>query len=360
MIIVLLGLIILFGGIFGFDFVRSQMIQHYFKTFTPPPITVSTTSVEQQHWYPSINAIGTLTAINGGSVSSQQPGAIREIHFQSGQFVQAGDVLVVLDDRLNQQDLKSNQAALTLARLNYERFSQLYKQNVAAKAKLDEELAALKESEASAIKTQIVIDQKHVKAPFTGKIGIREVNLGQYIQAGQSLVTLQALDPLYVNFSLPEQYLPVVRVGQQVSLQVDGYPQQSFEAYVTAINATSDAKTHNVALQATISNKDFKLYPGLFAQLKLWLLEQQSVLVVPQTAVTYSLYGDVVYVLTKTDTQENNQPVYTANQRVVITGAHQKDKVAITQGLKAGETIVIAGQLKLSNGARVVINNAVP
>ena len=359
LILVLLASGILFGAIFGYGMVRAHFIKQYFATFKPPPITISATPAKSFAWKQSINAIGSLKAIHGVEVNSQQAGQIEKILFQSGQRVQEGDELIILNDRLNQQDLLANQSQLKLTQMIYDRQRKLFQTHAVSQQDLDQARANWEQAQAKVAQTEIIIDQKHIQAPFSGKLGIRQVNIGEYVTPGQALVSLQSLDPLFVNFTLQEQYLPQLNVGQSLSLKVDNFPQEIFEGKVSATNAAVDTQTRNIEVQGVVSNAEGRLYPGLFAQIQLWLPTVNNVVAVPETGVSYTLYGDTVYVLKPTQEQVNHQMVYEAEQRTIKTGQKYEGWVAIIEGIQAGDLVVTSGQLKLHPNARTIINNQV-
>ena len=359
MLIMIIALIIVFGGIFGWNILRSYFMKKYFANFQPPPVTISAVTAKNSTWTPSISAVGTLAAINGVSVSTEQSGNITDINFESGQMVKQGDLLIQIDDSVDQAQLQSAQATLALAKLSYQRYQKLYTEQAVSEQNRDQIFTNMQTAQASVNQIQATIAQKHITAPFTGKIGIRKVNLGQYVSPGTQLVSLQQMDPLFVNFSIPEQYLGSISLGQAIELEVAGYPKQSFVGKITAINSTVDTQTHNIQLQGTIPNKDNKLYPGLFANIKVMQPTQENVISVPQTAITYSLFGNSVYVIYDDGKDKDGKTIQRVKQVFVSTGAEYKDNIIITDGLKAGEQIVTSGQLKLDNATQVIVNNKV-
>lgn len=359
MIIMIILLIIIFGGIFGYGLMRSIFTKRYFASFTPPPVIISTTKAQLVTWQPSIASVGSLVAVNGVQVAPELPGVVEKIYFESGQMVKAGDPLVQIDDADDRQDLNNLLAQLKLAEITYHRQSVLYKNQAAARVALDQAVASLDQLRAQVAKTKVIIAKKHIVAPFAGKTGIRLVNLGQYVAAGAPLVSLQSMDPLYANFSLPQQYLQQLFVGQPVQVSVDAFADQIFPGKITAINAEVNSSTRNILVQATIPNPQLKLYPGMFANIEVMQPAQQKVIVVPQTAVTYNLYGNSVYVVKADGKDKSGKPILKAHMQYVTTGDKQGNQTIVTQGLQAGDEIVTSGQLKLSDGAEVTINNSV-
>lgn len=358
MIIVIILLVIVFGGIFGWGFVRSYFMKQYFANFTPPPVTISTTKAQAINWEPSIPAVGSMVAINGVTVSPEIPGTISKIFFASGQLVKAGDPLIQIDDSLEQQELKGFQAQLRLDTINYQRQAALYKTQSAAAAALDQARANMQISASNVGKTEVTIIKKHIVAPFAGKVGIRLVNLGQYVAAGTPLVAVQQLDPLYAQFSLPEQYLKNLYVGQPVEVKIDARNGEVFTGKITAINSQIDADTRNILVQATLPNPQYKLYPGLFANVNVLLPQQNKVITLPQTAVNYSLYGDSVFLVVP-GKDKQGKAILQAKLVYVTTGDRRGNEIAITKGLTGGEEVVTSGQLKLQDDVTVVVDNSV-
>lgn len=360
-------LTIVFGGIFGYKMFEKKMVGEYFANFTPPPITVSADQSKTETWQPEIHSIGTLQAVNGVELATEVGGMVQSIHFSSGQLITKGQLLLQIDDEVEQANLKSQQAQLKLARLNYERDKQLLVKKAIPQTQFDLSSAKREEAIANVEKTKAIIAQKKIRAPFSGKIGIRLINLGEYINAGASIATLQNIDSLFVDFNLPEQFFPKLYVGQQVKFAINAYPDEYFIGAVTALNAKVDPNTRNILVRASVANSDHKLIPGMFADLAVLEKDPIQVITVPVTAVTYSLYGDSVFLITKensdktTDKKLNDQatPSLTVNRTYIKTGPQQEGRVAITEGLNTGDQIVTSGQLKLSNGAHIVINNDV-
>ena len=356
MTIVIIALLVIFGSIFGFNILRSYLIERFEKNFAPPPPTISAAKATTQTWEPTLMAVGSLTAINGVNVSSEVSGSVIAIRFISGQMVEKGQSLIQLDDSADIQDLKNNQAELDLSKVDYIRKAALWKTGAVSRSDYDQALATLRQSEAAVNKSLVALSKKNIRAPFSGKIGIRQVNIGQYVNPGDTLVALQSLDPLFINFSLPEQYLKELYLTQRISVFVDAYPNEHFYGKITAINALVTESTRSISVQATIPNKDYRLYPGSFADVRIYLPEQQSVIAVPQTAVTYSLYGNTIYVVQQ-GKDKKGKPVLQAFQHYVAIGGMQGNFVIIKKGIRVGDMIVTSGQNKLQNGITVLINN---
>lgn len=362
MITMIIALVTLFGLIYGYKGITMYIGYQKFKQFTrsgPPPITISATKAKSQTWQPYLESIGTLQAANGVNISTETNGKIINIAFKSGQFVNKNDLLFHLDDSIDTADLQNANAELKLAEINYKRQVDLVKQKATPFSKRDEAKAKLQQAQAAVAKTQALIAQKYIRAPFAGKIGIRQVNLGDYVTPGKQLVILQALDPLYLNFSLPEKDLDVLESDQAIQLRVDVFPKEIFFGKMTAIDAHVNPQTHHISLQATVPNTERRLYPGLFADIKIMLPKEEKVVAVPETAITYSLYGDSVYLIERSGKDEKSQDILKVKQRYVTTGRHQGSEISILKGIKPGELVAISGQLKLRNDARVIIDNTV-
>lgn len=370
MTIMIIALVVVFGGILAWNILRSVMMKAYFSKFQLPPISLSATRAIVTKWNPELPAVGSLQAINGVNVTSQNSGQIVKIYFNSGDVVKAGQPLVQQDISIDTQILKGYQASLNFNKVTYRRQLDLSKKGFVSQAELDSSLSQLQQAQANVAKTEITINQKSIKAPFTGKVGIRLANLGQYLNPGDPIAPLQQLDPLRVLFTLPEQDFSKLYVGQPILLSVDAYPNKTFSGKINAINSEVNVNTRNIQVEAFIANPNSLLYPGMFANVRVILPAIPHVVVVPQTAVSYDLYGDSVYVLTPipTDKAESkkinkDQPaqptVYTPKQIFVKTGERQGNQVVITQGLSGGELVVTSGQLKITDNSTVVVDNSV-
>lgn len=371
MIMMIIALVIVFGGIFGYDLFRSMMIKHFITAHKAPPETISAEPAKLENWSPSISAVGTLTAINGVSITPQIAGQATQINFQDGQLVRKGQVLVNEDTRQYQDDLQGYEATLALAKINFWRQSKLYKDKFATGEARDEALANLKQAQANVDKTKVIIDQMTIKAPFDGKIGITKIHLGQFLTPGQTAIAnLEQLNPLEVQFYVPEQNYGKIAVGQSVFITVDSCSGQTFTGQITAIDSGINTNTRNLLVEALINNPDLKLYPGMFANVQVILPTENNVITVPETAVTYNLYGSSVFVLTPSSNQATAgkqkdkgttpiQTLYQAHRQFVQEGETRENKVQIISGLKAGDLVVTSGQLKVDDGSLVYVNNSV-
>jgi membrane fusion protein, multidrug efflux system len=359
MIVMLIVAGLAFGGIFGFQAFKSYKIKQYLASQGAPAQTVSTAQAVEQEWQTHLDAVGSVRAMNGADLSSQVSGNVSAIHFESGADVKEGTLLVELtaaDDLAKLQSLKANAA---LARITYERDLRQLKAQAVSQQTVDTDEQTLKSMEAQVAQQQATVDYKYIRAPFAGRLGIRQVDLGEYLAAGSTIVTLQSLDPIFVDFYLPQQALDQIRVGQAVEASVDTYPNRKFPGTITAVNPKVDSSTRNVQVRATLGNPDHSLLPGMFASVSIDIGAPQRFVTLPQTAITYNPYGSTVYVIDDKGKDANGQPRLIARQTFVTTGATRGDQMAVVSGVKDGEIVVSAGQNKLRNGAPVLIDNSV-
>jgi membrane fusion protein, multidrug efflux system len=348
---------LVFGGIFGFKWFGNKMMNQFFDNMPAPPATISSAVASSAEWTDRLEAVGTIVAVNGAQVTTEAAGVVDSIRFESGQEVKAGTVLLTLDTRTDIAELKALSAQAELARNELARFERLYGLESISKAELDRRQSEYDQAAARAAAQQARIAQKTIRAPFSGELGIRQVNLGQFVAPGNPIVSLQSLDPVYVNFSLPEQNLARLREGLQVRLSVDAYPGETFEGRISAIEPEVDTATRNVRVQATVPNPQRKLRPGMFSRLSIDFANSRTVILVPRTAISFAPFGNSVYVVTETG--EGEQKSRVVKRRFVKTGEIRGDLVEVTEGLKAGEEIASSGLLKLQNDTRVTINNSV-
>jgi membrane fusion protein, multidrug efflux system len=348
---------IFFAIIFSWYGVKKILFMWGMAHYKPPAATILAAKVQVKNWQSNLTAVGTLTAINGVELSSEAAGIVHDIRFNSGQFVKKGDVVIVLDSHVEQAQLKDKLAKLKLAELNFQRDKKLFERKVSSQSALDNSLANLQEAQANVELVQAQIKAKNITAPFDGRIGIRQVNLGQYVSPGTNLVTLQSLDPLYVMFNLPERFLPNIYLHQLLDVSINFGAGKTVKGKITAINSKVDQTTRNVLIQGTIPNDKFVLYPGMFALVTIWFNDREKTIVVPQTAISYSLSGDYVFVI-KNESKDKKKPQLKVSRRYVKVGERRRDEAAILDGLKANEEIVTSGQLKLQNGSDVVIDQS--
>ena len=359
MIVMLLLVALVFGGIYGFQQFRNQMIAKAIRGGGIPPQAVSTTVVENSDWQPTVEVIGSLQAAQATDLATEVNGLITQIHFKSGEHVKAGEVLLKLNDAPLQAQLAQLKASAALAKQNLDRDRAQLKIKAVSQAVVDSDMATLKGAEAQVKQQEALIDQKTLRAPFSGKLGIRKVDLGEYLPAGTAVVSLQKLDPMYLDFTIPQTDLSLIEVGKKISITTNAFAGKVFEGKIKAIEPQVNTSTRNITVRAEISNPDGMLLPGLFATAKVDQGEERQYLTLPSTAIAYNPYGSTVFIVKDEGKDDKGKPKLTVEQRVVTTGPTRGDQVAILSGLKAGETVVTAGQLKLRNGAPVFINNAI-
>ena len=357
--IVTLGVVVAIVGALGF--VKFKQIQTAIAegaSFQPPPEAVTTIVAVQEDWPTTLSAIGTMAAVKGVTISADLPGTVERILFDSGQAVETGQVLAVLDTRQEQAQLAAFEAQSELARLTFERMQGLLNERVVSRAEFDHATAEHRQADAQVREVRAAIDRKTIRAPFSGILGIREVNLGQYLAGGDALVTLQALNPIYVNFGVPQQSAGQIPVGRAVRLTADGAPGVVWTGRVTAMDALVDEATRNIRMQATLANPDGRLRPGMFVQTEVALGASHPVVALPASAISYAPYGDSVFIVAELK-GEDGKPYRGVRQQFVKLGPARGDQVAVLSGVKPGEEVVTSGVFKLRNGAAVEINNAV-
>lgn len=358
-VIMLLAVAVVLGGVFGFGAFRGYMIGKFMSSMGVPVQTVSTTKADIAEWQPQMRAVGTLRAVRGADLSAQVSGIVSEIHFESGSDASEGMLLVKLMDADDVAKLNALRASAALAKITYERDSQQFKAQTVSKQALDADEQNLKNAEAQVAQQQALVNYKSIRAPFAGRLGIRQVDVGQYLSPGAAVVTLQALDPIFFDFWVPQQALQVIRVGQQIALETDTYAGQTFAGAISAINPKVDPDTRNVQVRAALQNPDRKLLPGMYASVNVRFGETQPYVTLPQTAISYNPYGNMVYVVEHQGVGKDGQPQLIAHQKFVTTGETRGDQVAILTGVNDGDEVVTAGQNKLRNGSSIVINNTV-
>jgi membrane fusion protein (multidrug efflux system) len=323
-----------------------------------PPAAVSSTVVKEEDWAPVLSAVGSISPVQGAVVASELGGVVAQVAFKNGGVAKRGDLLVQLDASAEQAQMSSAEADLSLARADLERARDLAARKVIAKAEMDAAESKAKQKQAAVEQMRSMITKKTVRAPFDGQLGIRQVNVGQMINAGQQVVPLTSLDSVFADFALPQQYLGQLSEGLEVRVTTDALPGRLFSGKLTAINSMVDASTRNVALQATLANPDHALRPGMFAKVEVALPQKEKALVVPGSAISYAPFGDSVFVIEKKKDPKTGQESQTIRQQFVRVGEARGDFVSIAKGLKAGETVVSTGVFKLRNGMAVTINNS--
>jgi membrane fusion protein (multidrug efflux system) len=348
-------LIVVLGGVKAFQ-IKAAIAQA--SSFQPPPEAVTTLTARAERWPSSLGAIGTVAAVHGVMVSADLPGIVDGVFIESGRQVRDGEILVQLDVRQEQAQLAAAIAARDLARANLQRSRGLAEQGIVATADFDRAAAEEKQAEARVGEIQATIERKRIRAPFSGILGIRQVNLGQYLAGGDPVVPLQSLDPIYVNFSVPQQQVGRLRVGGPVSVHAEGVEPDGFTGRITAVDAVVDQATRNLQVQATLPNPQGKLRPGMFVDTKVLLGTAEDVISLPASAISYAPYGDSVFVVEELKGPKGEK-YRGVRQQVVKLGGARGDQVAVLSGVRAGEEVVTSGVFKLRNGAAVYVNNQV-
>ncbi len=344
-------------GVFVFGIKFLQIGKMMSTPHTMPPTTVTSASVKEEDWAPRLTAVGSVSAVQGAVVSTELAGVVSEINFDNGAQAKKGEVLMKLDASQEEALLRSAEADAQLAKTDLERARDLAMKKVVSGAELDSAQSKFTRMNAVVDQMRSSIAKKTVTAPFDGQLGIRQVNVGQMINAGQQVVGLTALDPLYVDFALPDQYLSKLSKDLEVTVRSDAFPDRLFKGKLTAINSMVDPVTRNVPLQATLENPDHALHPGMFAKVEVALSETKKTIVIPGSAVSYAPYGDSVFVIEKQKDPKTGKDSEVLRQQFARIGEARGDFVAVTQGLKAGQTIVSTGVFKLRNGMAVAVNN---
>ena len=366
LVLVLVALAGLTGALAWFQFVvKPQMFKGFISAAPRPVPAVAVAEAKLENWQSRISAIGTFRAVQGIDISPQVGGVVRAINFESGQDVQRGQLLIQIDDSVEQADLKSNLATLRNVELALERQRQLVAGGSTATANVDSALAARDSAAAAADRTRALIAQKALTAPFSGRLGLRRIDAGQYVSPGTSIVTLQQLDPIYVDFPVTEQDIGRVAVGQSIEIGVDAFAGRVFKGKVTSIDARVSIEARTILLRAQVDNAGGELRPGMFANVSVLVGTGRDVVTIPRTGVSYSLYGDTAFVVkpasppagaAQASSAPADQPLF-VERRVLRIGDTRGDQVAVLDGLAPGDKIVTEGQLKLQNGARVRIDN---
>ena len=357
--LVMLTLTLLFVGALGFvKFKQIQTAIAQGAAYQPPPEAVTTIIAAEEQWPSTINAIGTMAAVRGVTVSADLPGIVDQILFESGDAVREGQTLAILDTRQEQAQMAAAEAQRVLARLNFNRMQELLDQRVISKAEYDSATAQSRETEARVGEIRAAIERKTIRAPFSGILGIRQVNKGQYLAGGDPLVALQSLNPIYVNFGVPQQAIAQVRVGRGVRIATESPGGVALDGRVTAIDSVVDATTRNIQVQATLANPGGKLRPGMFVQTEMVLGANQPAIALPASAISYAPYGDSVFIVS--DLKDDKGHAYRGvRQQIVKLGPARGDQIAVVSGIKSGDEIVTSGLFKLRNGAAVQVNNKV-
>jgi membrane fusion protein (multidrug efflux system) len=352
MLLVLLALGLVLGAMFGWKYYQGQKMAAL-ASMPPPPASVAAADVQTENWQPYLAAVGSLVATQGILVTTEVAGKVSAIDFESGQQVEAGTLLLQLDDSVDQAELEGIIAERRMADLQYKRREELLDSKTISRSDVDEARLRLENAIANLATKQALIAKKRITAPFSGWLGIRQVDLGEYLQPGAAIVPLDAMDPIHVDYSLPERQLDQISVGQPVEIEVQAFPGEIFSGRITAVNPAIDTGTRSLRVRATLENPQARLRPGMFAEVRTVLPQRPAVLTLPQTAITYNPYGDSVFVIQEGESGPRVQ------RRQVETGGVRNGQVEILQGLQAGDRVVIAGQVKLRNDQPVVVDNSI-
>lgn len=352
------GVLLLAAALGGIKFLQIQRMIAQGNSFAPPPATVTTASVTSAKWEQRLTAVGSLEAVQGVTVAAELSGKINRIAFEPGVHVAAGDLLVQQDTSSEEAQLRSDQASLALKKANYDRARELLAQKVVTQAAYDQARAEYEQARAAIDNVRSIIAKKTIRAPFAGRLGIRLVNLGQILEAGQAIVSLQALDPIFVNFQLPQQQIGRIRPGFPIRITADALPGDGIEGRITAINPYVDEETRNLGIQATVDNRQEHLRPGMFADVAVLLPQENQVMVIPTTAVLYAPYGDSVFIVEEAPAEGEAPAGPALRQQFVRLGDQRGDYVAVRSGLEKGDAVVSTGVFKYRNGQRVRVDNS--
>jgi len=357
MILVLVAAAALVGAL---GYFKLHQVQAAMKggAFQPPPAAVTTIVAKQETWPSTLSVVGTTAPVHGVTVSADLPGTVDTITFDSGKFVHEGEVLVQLDTRQERAQLAAMEAQRDLAKINYDRMQQLVNEGVISRMEYDKSTAEQRQTEANVGEIKATIQRKTIRAPFSGILGIRQVNLGQYMSAGTPIVSLQALNPIYANFNVPQQVMSQMRPGQTIKISTDGSSAHEYTGRVNALDSTVDESTRNVQVQATLANPENKLRPGMFVQVEVGVGAQRSLFPLPASSINYAPFGDSVYIVTDLKGPDGKTYRGVRQQFVKIAGA-RGDQVGIVSGLNQGDEVVTSGAFKLRNGAAVAVNNKI-
>ena len=353
----LLGLIILVGALAGIKGLQIKTMIAQGKQFKAPPETVTSATAKPQSWETLLTSVGSLEAVQGVEVTAEMTGKAVQIAFEPGSRVSAGDLLVQQDISAETAQLRAAEATAELARINFERAGKLLPDKVISQSDYDNARAQLTQSLANADNIRAIIAKKTIRAPFSGRLGLRMINLGQILKEGQTIVSLQSLNPIFVNFLLPQQQLGQIRAGFEVRVTSDALPGKVITGKITAINPEVDPSTRNIRVQATVVNPDEQLRPGMYAHVAVVLPARLDVLAIPATAVLYAPYSDSVFIIEEKKSENGAPPGKTVRQQFIRLGEKRGDFIAVTSGLKADETVVSTGVFKLRNGQSVVVDN---
>jgi membrane fusion protein (multidrug efflux system) len=359
LIVVLILVAALIGGL---GFIKYRQVEAAIAmgaSFQIPPTSVSTVVAKRETWPSTLSLIGTAEAVQGVTVSADLPGTVTKIHFESGQAVHQGDILVELDIRQETAQLANMEAQRDLAKVQFGRSQELVKAGVISKSEYDNAASQQKATEAQVNDIKAAIARKVIYAPFSGVLGIRQISLGQYLAAGQAIVSLESVNPIYVNFGVPQQDTAKMKIGRGVRVTNQDLPGMGFAGKITALDSVVNEQTRNIQIQATLANPGGKLRPGMYVQVELPLGQPRDVIPLPASAINYAPYGDSVFVVTEMKDEKTGKTYRGVRQQIVKIEGSQGDQVAITSGLNPGDEVVSAGAFRLRNASPVIVNNTV-
>lgn len=359
MFIMLIIVALIFGGIFGYKAFQEHTIKKAMKAQKAPPVTVTTSKAAYETWQPELRAVGSLRAVHGVDVTSEIAGLVRTVSFKPGEEVRAGRLLVELNADADRGQLRALEAAEELAQIVYERDKKQFAVQAVSRATIDADAADLKAKRAQVVQQTAIVEKKTIRAPFAGRLGVSNVNPGQYMNPGDRIVTLQALATIYVDFYLPQQDLSQISLGRPVMATTDTYPGRTFHGRVTTINPKVDPETRNVLVEATFANPRHELLPGMYASVVVHTSARKTYLTLPQTAVTFNPYGTTLFLVEEIKQKTDVNLLPTVKQVFVTAGPTRGDQVAILKGIKEGDLVVTSGQFKLKSGSSVIINNKI-
>lgn len=357
MFFTVLGLALVFGGIFGYKWFVAYKTQQFFANQEAPAQTVTAIAAEAATWQPAIRAVGSLEAVRGVDITAEITGKVTEVTVEDGAEIDAGEVVARLDDDGLRAELRGARAEASLAEIQRDRQLRLREQNAVSQSDFDRAASQLEQARARVDDVRAQLAKKTITAPFEGRLGIIQVDVGQYLSPGDPIVTLQTLDPISVDFTVPQQELARVEAGQPVVVRVDGFGDQAFRGRITAISPKVNQQTRNVAVRGRLENPEGALRPGMFVEVAVELPSEENVVTLPQTAITYNPYGESVFLVNETPDDDGGTEL-TVERKFVKTGATRGDQVQILEGLEEGERVVTSGQLKLRNGSRVTIEDS--
>ena len=359
MVIMLAAVGILFCGIFGYKAFTGLMMKKFMSAGGMPPVTISTVRAATQEWLPQLKAVGSLRAVQGVDVTCESAGLVQSILFKSGDDAKAGQLLVQFNVDSDIAQLNALDASAELAKITYERDRKQLDAQTISQAALDADAADLKVKLAQVAQQKALVNKKTIRAPFAGRLGINLVNQGQYVNPGDKIVTLQALDSIYVDFYLPQQELSLISKDQGLIITTDSFPGRTFSGTVSAVNPKVDPQTRNMQVEAVIKNPKHELLPGMYVSVQVQAGEKQHYLTLPRTAVTFNPYGETVYLVEEKGKDKTGKPALFAKQAFITIGLSRGDQVAILSGIKVGDLVVSSGQLKLKSGSPIIINNKI-